>query len=33
VVRGRGHVVHIQIEEGRGDQSTLSYPSPHDSTG
>jgi len=29
VVRGWGHVVHIQTEENRGDQSPLSYPSPH----
>jgi hypothetical protein len=33
VVRGRGHVVDIQTEENRGDQSTLSQSSPHDSTG
>jgi len=32
VVRGWGHVVDIQTEEDRGDQSTLSYPSPHAST-
>ena len=29
VVLGWGHVVDIQTEEGRGDQSTLSYPIPH----
>jgi len=29
VVRGGGHVVNIQTEENRGDQSTLSCPSPH----
>ena len=27
-----GHVVDIQTEEYRDDQSTLSYPSPHAST-
>ena len=29
VVRGWWHVVDTQAEEDRGDQSTLSYPSPH----
>ena len=32
VVRGSGRVVDIQTEGDRGDQSTLSYPSPHVST-
>ena len=31
-VRGRRHVVDMQTEKNRGDESTLSYPSPHAST-
>jgi hypothetical protein len=33
VVRGRRHDVDIQTEQDRGDQSILSHPSLHDSTG
>ena len=32
VVRGWGHVVYIQTEEDKGDQSTLSQPNPHAAT-
>ena len=32
VVRGFVHVVDIQTEEDRGDQSTLRIPSPHAAT-
>jgi len=32
VVGGFGHVVDIQTEEDRGDQSTLCHPSPHAAT-
>jgi hypothetical protein len=32
LMRGWGQVVDIQTEEDRGDQSTLSYTSPHAST-
>ena len=33
VAGSRGHIVHIRAEQDRGNNSTLSYASPHGTTG